>query len=139
MVVSTDQRPGDGARPYGAGPTVTLEGIERRPRRGPIAELIQWVEEHLHESLSLEKLAQQGHLSVRTLTRRFQQELGMSPMAWLTHRRIERARELLESTDLPVEAVATRCGFPSAAALRSHFRKLFSTTPSAYRERTRTS
>lgn len=139
MVVSTDQRPGGSPQPYGAGPTATLEATHRRPRKGPIADLLEWVEEHLHESLSLEKLARQGHLSVRTLTRRFQEQVGMSPMAWLTDRRIARARELLESTDLPVEAVAARCGFPSAAALRSHFRKLFSTTPSAYRERSRTS
>ena len=103
-------------------------------RRGTIGEVIEWVEEHLNEEISLERLAERSHLSVRTLTRRFHQELGMSPMAWLRNRRLVRARELLEATDLSVESIAARSGFASAAALRAHFGKLFMTTPSAYRE-----
>jgi transcriptional regulator GlxA family with amidase domain len=43
------------------------------------------------------------------------------------------ARRLLEATDLPVEAVAGRCGFGTAATLRTHFARDTSTTPTAYR------
>ena len=110
--------------------------IEYELPRSPsaVGGLVEWMEEHLAESITLEVLAERGHMSVRSLSRRCHDELGMAPMAWLTNRRIVRAREMLEATDLPVDAVATRCGFPSAAALRSHFHKLFMTTPSAYRE-----
>lgn len=105
------------------------------PRRtGHVGALVEWIEANLDAEMTLESLAAHAHMSVRSLTRRFHEELGMSPMAWVANRRIVRARELLEATDLPIEAVAVRCGFPSPAALRAHFRKLFMTTPSAYRE-----
>ena len=103
-------------------------------RNTPVGELLEWIESNLAEDVTLESLAENAHMSVRSLTRRFHEELGMSPMAWLTTRRIVRAREMLEATSLPVDAIARRCGFRSAAALRAHFRKLFMTTPSAYRE-----
>jgi AraC family transcriptional activator FtrA len=103
-------------------------------RNSAIGELIEWIESNLSEDITLESLADKGHMSVRSLSRRFHEELGMSPMAWLRNRRIVRAREMLEATSLPVDAIASRCGFRSPAALRSHFRKLFMTTPSAYRE-----
>jgi transcriptional regulator GlxA family with amidase domain len=47
--------------------------------------------------------------------------------------RLERARELLETTALPVELVAAQAGFPSAAALRARFAEDLDTTPTAYR------
>lgn len=108
-------------------------------RNSTIGQLIEWIEANLARDIKLESLAERGHMSVRSLTRRFHEELGMSPMAWVTNRRIVRARELLEASDLSVEAIALRCGFPSAAALRAHFRRLFMTTPSDYRETFRAS
>jgi AraC family transcriptional activator FtrA len=101
--------------------------------RTSLAPLLERVEDSLGKPITLETLSDWGHMSVRTLTRRFHEELGMPPKRWLLTRRVVRARELLETTDLPVAAIATRCGFPSAASLRAHFAELFLTTPSEYR------
>ena len=72
-------------------------------------------------------------MSVRTFTRRFREEAGVSPQQWLTQQRIERARQLLEETGLSVDQVAQRAGFGSAATLRMHFQTALGVSPSAYR------
>ncbi|MCX4094625.1 helix-turn-helix domain-containing protein [Nocardia sp. alder85J] len=66
-------------------------------------------------------------------TRRFDDRLGISPGARLLSRRIAEARTLLEQTDLPIEAIATRVGLTSAVNLRRRFRARVGTTPGAYR------
>ena len=58
---------------------------------------------------------------------------GTTPLQWLLAQRVLEARRLLEETDLPVEAIAWRAGFGTAASLREHFRRATATTPSAYR------
>lgn len=92
-----------------------------------------WALEHLDRPLSLRDLAAQESMSVRTFTRRFREEIGMSPAQWLTQQRIERARELLEKTDLPVDRIAVDAGFGTAASLRQHLNTALGVSPSAYR------
>ena len=92
-----------------------------------------WALDQLHRPLDVAQLAAHASCSERTLTRRFRAETGVSPKRWLLQMRLERARELLESTPLPIEHVATQAGFPSAAALRSHFTKDLHATPTSYR------
>jgi len=96
------------------------------------APLLTWMLEHLHEDLPVERLAARALMSSRTFARRFRSAVGATPAAWLNEQRLERARELLETTDLPVETVAQRAGFGSGAVLRAHFSRL-GTTPQAYR------
>ncbi|HQH06722.1 MAG TPA: helix-turn-helix domain-containing protein, partial [Phycicoccus sp.] len=74
-----------------------------------------------------------SHLSARTFARRFVAETGTTPHQWLTEQRVVRARELLESSDLGIEQVATRSGFGSAALLRHHFQQGTGVSPTAYR------
>lgn len=95
--------------------------------------LLEWIDGNLDRALDVGMLAERAHLSVRSLNRRFDAELGMPPKRWIATRRAVRARELLETTRLPVAVVATRCGFPSTASLRSTFARMFMTTPHAYR------
>ncbi|MFH8406909.1 GlxA family transcriptional regulator [Streptomyces sp. NPDC018019] len=95
--------------------------------------------EHLDRRLSLKDLAAHCHMSVRTFTRRFRQETGLSPAAWLTSARLEHARHLLESTELPVDDIAARTGLGSGTNLRQHMRDALDTTPSAYRRAFRSS
>ncbi|MEV7724131.1 helix-turn-helix domain-containing protein [Streptomyces sp. NPDC087917] len=92
-----------------------------------------WLLERLHEPLRLSDLARQEAMSVRTFTRRFREESGVSPGEWITGQRVERARQLLERTDLPVEAVARRTGFGTAQSLRKHVQAALGVTPTAYR------
>jgi transcriptional regulator GlxA family with amidase domain len=88
---------------------------------------------HLHEPLTVAQLARHACTSERTFNRRFRRETGTTPLKWLHARRVEEARRLLEGSDLPIEAVARRCGFGSAAILRAHFHRATATTPTTYR------
>jgi transcriptional regulator GlxA family with amidase domain len=92
-----------------------------------------WALQHLDAALSVDDLARHAHMSGRTFARRFVAETGESPKRWLTAQRIHHARRLLETTDLPVEEVAARSGFASAAALRIPFARATATRPTAYR------
>ncbi|SKC67431.1 Transcriptional regulator GlxA family, contains an amidase domain and an AraC-type DNA-binding HTH domain [Krasilnikoviella flava] len=92
-----------------------------------------WALEHLDEPLSLDDLARHAAMSTRTFTRRFRREVGVSPGAWLLQQRLLRARDLLERTDLPVDAVARRAGFGTGASLRQHFARALGVSPNGYR------
>ncbi|MFD3546382.1 GlxA family transcriptional regulator [Streptomyces sp. NPDC058655] len=92
-----------------------------------------FVLDRLHEPLRLTELARQESMSVRTFTRRFREESGISPGQWITGQRVERARRLLERTDLPVEQVARETGFGTAQSLRKHVQAAIGVSPTAYR------
>ncbi|WP_052866142.1 GlxA family transcriptional regulator [Streptomyces niger] len=92
-----------------------------------------WALENLHRPLTLRELAARESMSVRTFTRRFREESGLSPLQWLTQQRVERARHLLEETDLPVDRVAADAGFGTAASLRQHLQAALGVSPSQYR------
>ncbi|MFE3000510.1 helix-turn-helix domain-containing protein [Nocardia sp. NPDC059246] len=95
--------------------------------------LLDWVEGRLGSPLSVRDMAAHLNVSPRTLARSFDDRLGTSPGAWLLARRVAAARTLLEDTDLPVDAIATRVGLVSAVNLRRRFRAQVGTTPGAYR------
>lgn len=92
-----------------------------------------WAAQRLDQPLTLIDLARHASNSVRTLTRRFHAETGLSPLQWLLHQRLDLARELLEVTDLPVDVVATRSGLGSADSMRRHLIRRIGLTPTAYR------
>jgi AraC family transcriptional activator FtrA len=98
-----------------------------------LAPLLEWAVSRLDTRLTVDRLAERAGLSGRTLARRFAEQLGTSPGQWLLGQRLDAARALLERTDLPVEAVATRVGLASAVNLRRRFRAHLGTTPGAYR------
>jgi AraC family transcriptional activator FtrA len=81
------------------------------------------------------ELAALAAMSQRTFNRRFVEATGETPAAWLTSARVERARELLETRNLPLDQLARLCGFGSAATLRHHFRRKLKISPRGYRER----
>jgi AraC family transcriptional activator FtrA len=98
-----------------------------------LAPLLEWVTSRLGTPLTLAQLATRSGLSSRTLSRRFAEQLGISPGQWLLGQRLDAACTLLEQTNLPVEAIATRVGLASAVNLRRRFRAALGTTPGAYR------
>lgn len=103
------------------------------PSADALGGLLEWAGARLATPLSVNDLAAQVGVSPRTLARRFAEQLGTSPGAWLLSRRVAEARTLLAETDLPVEAIATRVGLASAVNLRRRFRAQVGTTPGAYR------
>ena len=93
----------------------------------------RWAAERLDRPLDVATMAGHAGVSPRTFARRFKEETGATPLQWLLSQRVHEARRLLEETDLPVETVAWRSGFGTAASLREHFRRVTATTPTAYR------
>jgi transcriptional regulator GlxA family with amidase domain len=94
----------------------------------------QWALAHLDEELTIRRLARHAKMSARTFNRRFREETGESPGAWIRQRRIDRARELLESRDLSVDEVARLSGLGSSANLRHHLRRGVGMSPTSYRK-----
>lgn len=97
---------------------------------GPI---LDWMSANLTEPFTLEQIADRFAMSLRTFQRRFSNLTGQAPLNWLNRQRVNRARALLETTDLPIDHIADRSGLGSAANLRKHFHRVLGTTPSAYR------
>jgi transcriptional regulator GlxA family with amidase domain len=93
----------------------------------------EWALRRLDEPVTLIDLAGHARMSLRTFARRFRDEVGMSPGRWLIQQRVARARELLESSDLPVEQIAGRIGFATATSLRQHLHAAIGVSPQAYR------
>jgi transcriptional regulator GlxA family with amidase domain len=114
----------------------------RRPippeQDGGTAATRAWATERLGSPLSLVELAQHARMSVRTFTRRFRAETGVSPGTWLAVQRLDYARQLLEDTDLPVDQIADRTGLGSGTNLRQQLRETAGVSPTAYRRMFRT-
>ncbi|BCL30426.1 hypothetical protein GCM10017557_52850 [Streptomyces aurantiacus] len=84
----------------------------------PLAEVVAWALEHLHEQFDVETLAARAYMSRRTFDRRFRSLTGSAPLQWLITQRVLQAQRLLETSDYSVDEVAGRCGFRSPVALR---------------------
>ncbi|WP_138444174.1 GlxA family transcriptional regulator [Sinomonas susongensis] len=103
-------------------------------QRGDTMEnLLVWMAEHLDAELPVSRLASRMHMSERTFARRFREETGATPAAWVNSQRLLRAQNLLEETDLSIDAVASAAGFGQAVLLRHHFHKRLGVSPAAYR------
>ncbi|SDU73279.1 GlxA family transcriptional regulator [Jiangella alkaliphila] len=124
VLVSPPHRTGGQAQYVKSGP---------RPS-GPLSPVLDWLDEHLAEPLSLGHVAAQAHMSQRTLVRRFREETGDSLSVWIARRRVERARALLEDSRLTVTQIAHTAGFGSTESMRRHFLTYAGTTPRAYRD-----
>ncbi|WP_028646574.1 GlxA family transcriptional regulator [Nocardiopsis sp. CNT312] len=103
------------------------------PERSATARARAWALDHLHLQPGLKEMAERESMSVRTFTRRFREEVGQSPGKWITQQRLDRARQLLEESDLPVDRIAAQAGFGTSASLRQHMHVELGVSPSAYR------
>jgi transcriptional regulator GlxA family with amidase domain len=103
------------------------------PVGDPFTKTLAWALENLDSDLSVGQLAALAAMSARTFARRFGDTYGTTPHQWLQRQRVLLAQRLLETTDLPVEMVAARCGMGTATNLRQHFQKIVRNTPQGYR------
>jgi transcriptional regulator GlxA family with amidase domain len=99
-----------------------------------INELLDHLRLNLGESHSLDELAERVMMTRRTFSRQFQKATGMSVGDWLVNERLRFSQDLLESTDLSIEVIASQCGFNSALSLRNHFKAQFNVSPSEWRK-----
>jgi len=95
----------------------------------------QWLQEHMGEPISIAKLAAQLCVSNRTLIRRFNFTIKLTPLAYLQNLRIDAARTLLESADVGSEQLAQRVGYSNVSSFVRLFRQRVGVTPTVYRSR----
>src|SRR5262249_48440934 len=100
---------------------------------GSLEPVLGWLEQNLRRELPLAAIARRAAMSTRTLSRRFRDQVGITPAQWLARAGVRRAQRLLETTRLSIERVAADVGFGSAAVLREHFAAMLGTSPLAYR------
>jgi AraC family transcriptional activator FtrA len=104
------------------------------PGDDPLSATQQWMLSVLGEPITVTQMAERAHLSPRHFHRRFVERTSKTPLAWLHEQRIGRAKELLETTELSIEDIATRVGLGTPANLRVHFRRATSISPSRHRQ-----
>lgn len=102
---------------------------------GPLGLTIQWALANLDQDLEVEALAAHASMSTRNFTRRFKEVTGMSPARWVLSRRLDDARQLLETTPWSIARISEACGFGSPVTFRQNFMAAYSTTPTSYRRR----
>jgi AraC family transcriptional regulator, transcriptional activator FtrA len=98
-----------------------------------LAPVLDWMREHLREPLTITVIARHASTTERTLIRHFRAITGATPIKWLNAQRIQRARELLETSSLPVEDVGEAVGLGAPPNFRRHFILATGVTPSTYR------
>ncbi|WP_158606673.1 helix-turn-helix domain-containing protein [Paenibacillus ginsengarvi] len=106
---------------------------ERKPRDSAIQEAVRYVNEHAYEDISMQLVASRVGLSQSQFTRKFQKELGISPVKYWTGVRLRKVRQLLAETDEPLEAIAELCGYQNAFYLSRVFSREMDISPSEYR------
>ncbi len=104
----------------------TPDGITLEP-------VLRWMEENAQRELRLEDIAAQAMMSTRTLSRRFREQTGTTPLQWLNRTRLRKAQCLLETTSHSVEWIASHVGFGSSTTFRDQFKRLVGISPQAYR------
>lgn len=117
-------------------------GVQNHRSSGGLApwqvrRVTDFLEDHLADDVSLDDLSALVGLSTFHLCRAFKHSTGLPPHRWRLHRRIERARDMLEATDLPVTEVAAAVGYDDPSQLAAAFRKALGISPSQYRRERR--
>jgi AraC family transcriptional activator FtrA len=106
--------------------------VREKPSR--FVEALDWALQHLGDPFDIRSFAERANMSRRTFDRKFRADFNLTPKAWLTHQRLNLARELLENNDYSIEKVAELSGFANAATMRHHFRRELGVSPSLHRE-----
>lgn len=95
----------------------------------------RWLNQHMDQDWSMAELADYCNASPRTLLRRFQKAVGLSPVQYTQQLRVERAKSLLESTMLSLEDITGRCGYANVSTFSTVFKRWAQVTPREYRSR----
>jgi transcriptional regulator GlxA family with amidase domain len=103
------------------------------PRGSVLEPVLRWIEDNSRKNLTLDDIATRARMSTRTLSRRFREQTGTTPLQWLLRTRIRQAQYLLEATNHPVDRIADQVGFGSPTAFRDRFKRIVGTSPHTYR------
>ena len=100
-----------------------------------IARCQEWIAEHYHEPSPVTALVRLSGLAERSFKRRFQLATGMSPLEYVHTMRLEEAKQMLEATDKPIEAIANEVGYEDAGFFSRLFKRKVNLSPAQYRKR----
>jgi AraC family transcriptional regulator len=107
--------------------------------RGRLRAVVEYIEDHLDDGLSLEQMAAVARLSTYHFAHQFKRATGLPPYQYVIMRRVERAQQLLRNGDLSLAEIAARAGFSDQSVFCRHFKRLVGVTPGRFRMHTRTS
>lgn len=94
------------------------------------------LEANLDGNIALGRVAKACGLSTSHFTRAFKETFGKPPHRWLTERRLDRAKDLMANSRLPLVDIAARCGFADQSALNRSFRRVYGISPGQWRRKT---
>ncbi len=103
----------------------------------PIFKVLVWAQSHLDQEISVESMAEYCRMSPRNFARRFVEKVGNTPSKYIEKLRVQAAKSYLETTDMPMELIASATGFQSADRMRRSFHRTLNVNPHAYRDRFR--
>ena len=96
-----------------------------------------YIDQHFKEALTLDQLAEEGHMNKYYLSHAFKREYGISPINYMISKRIEESKYLLAETDLSLSQISQLLGFSSLSYFSQVFRKTQSMPPMEYRQNAR--
>jgi AraC family transcriptional regulator len=99
-----------------------------------LRQVLEYIQVHLNQSFSIAELAQMVGMSTYYFIRLFKQSMHITPLQYIIHQRVERAKVLLRSRELPIIEVASQCGFTSQSHFTTVFRQATKTTPKVYQQ-----
>jgi AraC family transcriptional regulator len=106
--------------------------------RGKLRAVVEYIEGHLDDGLTLEQMAAAAHLSASHFARRFKEATGVPPHQYVLTRRVDRAQQLLKSGgDLSLAEIAARAGFSDQSQFSHHFKRIVGVTPGQFRRSAR--
>ncbi len=113
------------------------QALLETPRHSLAEKISHFLDKELRNQISVSRLAEHCGTSQRSLLRHFRTHFGTSPLGHIQHLRVERAKALLEATQLSFDEVVERCGYSDVPSFRKLFKRETSLTPAGYRERFR--
>ncbi len=105
----------------------------------PVREAVEWINSHLDEEITVEKLAELVLMSPRNFARVFTREMNITPIRYVEKLRMETACRFLTESHLTIDQIAARCGFKNSLNMNRTFNNIYRTTPSQYRRDFQTS
>lgn len=116
----------------------TTRGINpRHVHFSRLQAVLNYVQQHLNENLSVDTLAKHAAVSIAHFRRIFQEAMGVAPHRYILGLRLEHARKLLSASSMPISRVAEECGFGSQSHFTACFRDTYAVTPAAFRAQMR--
>ena len=112
-----------------------MRKLQKSPRAYSVyvRHAIDYIYDHLHQSLKMDDLAKTEGLSPSYFSRLFAKEVGITVKAYILSVKIHTAENILQNSDYPISDIALSLGFSSQSAFTTAFRKLTGATPAAYR------